>query len=162
MKRRCESGILIAGCHSQPGVEDTLDESSPPSHRIKCPRGDRARFDHVRISVNPPRALAVMSSAKSFEVRISSKRSDRISTLFNSSDLTISDKKAHFFLLDSINLTCSVGFPIFSANPGNPAPEPKSASRQFSTGIRQLTNMDSPKCRATISRGSSTEVRLTD
>src|ERR1700737_5340235 len=107
-------------------------------------------------------ARAVMISAKSGAGRISSNRIGKISTLFNSSDLTTSDKNAHFLLFDSIRVIFRLGQAIFSARPGNPAPAPKSASRQFSTGNKQETNMDSPKCRAKISTGSKTEVSLTD
>jgi len=49
-----------------------------------------------------------------------------------------------------------------SPRPGNPAPEPMSASRHLSTGIKLQINMDSPKWRTKISTGSTTEVKLTD
>src|SRR5260370_12030104 len=160
--RRCESGILTAGCQTQPGVDETLDVSSPPTQRAKCPRCAKAPFAQWRIAGNPPTARAVTISAKSTGVRISLKRSGITSTFSIFSDLTTSDKKAHFFLFDSISLIWSVGATIFRANPGNPAPEPKSAIRQFFTGIRQLMNIDSPKCPSTVSTGSTIEVKLTD
>src|SRR5712671_5398621 len=160
--RRCESGILTAGCHIQSGVDETLDVSSPPSQRARCPRCAKAPLVQWRISRKPPTARAVTISAKSPEAWISLKRIGITSTSFISNDLATSDKKAHFFLFDSISLIRTVGATIFRANPGNPAPEPKSASRQFFTGIRQLMNIDSPKGRATISTESTTEVKLTD
>src|ERR1700687_4417005 len=107
-------------------------------------------------------ARAVMISAKSGAGRISSNRIGKISTLFNSSHLTTSDKNAHFLLFDSIRVICRLEQPIFSARRGTPAPAPKWGSRQFSTGNKQETNMDSPKCRAKSSTGSTTDVKLTD
>jgi len=160
--RRWDSGILTVGFQIQPGVEETFVESSPPSHNITCPRRARADLAQRRMSGNPPRARAVTISAKPGETRISSNRIGITSTFSNSSNLTTSDRNAHFFLLDSINTRCSSGHAIFSPRPGNPAPEPKSASRQFPTGIEQQINMDSPKWRDKISIGSTTEVKLTD
>src|ERR1700704_4609841 len=160
--RRWDSGILTAGFQIQPGVEETLVESSPPSHSITCPRRARAVFAQRRMSGNPPTARAVTSSAKSGATRASSNRTGITSTFSNSSALTTSDRNAHFFLLDSINVRRSSGHAIFSARPGNPAPEPMSASRHLSTGIKLQINMDSPKWRAKISAGSTTEVKLTE
>src|SRR6266403_5376844 len=162
INRRWDSGILTASFQIQPGVEETFVESSPPSHSITCPRRARAVFAQRRMPENPPTARAVITSAKSGETRASPNRIGITSTFSNSSALTTSDRNAHFFLLDSINVRRSSGHAIFTARPGNPAPEPMSASRHFSTGIKQQINMDSPKWRAKISTGSTTEVKLTD
>src|ERR1700680_2538195 len=107
--RRWESGILTAGCHSQPEIEESLDTSSPPSQRTTCPRCARDNFAHRRILEKSPKARAVTISTKSVELRISSNRKGNTSTFFISSALTTSDKKAHFFLFDSTSVTRRVG-----------------------------------------------------
>ena len=162
MNRRCESGICTAGCQVHPEVLAILVESSDPTHRTRCPRRARAPVDQRRSCLNSPTARQVMTSARMDSGRICSNRSQRISTSVNFKDLTTSLKNAHFFLLDSINVTFVSGLAILIARPGKPAPVPMSTSRQFFMGNIFEAYMDSPKWRPTMSIESVIAVKLID
>src|SRR5580692_1471652 len=154
--------MWTAGCQVQPGVRAIRVESSDPTQKTRCSRRASACEDHRRSCLNSPTARDVMMFAKTVSGRICSNLSGLISTSVNCRLLTISDKNAHFFLLESIKVRFNVGTAILRARPGKPAPVPMSTSRQFSTGSNFETYMDSPKWRATISIGSVIDVRLTD
>ena len=107
--RRCDSGIRTGGSHAQPGVLDILMESCSPTHSATCPLGGMTRLAQPKKRSQPPIARAVNSSFDRGGIRRSSNLPCDISTGEMPSFLTTSDKNAHFFWLDSTNVTLTLG-----------------------------------------------------
>ena len=129
--RLCDSGILIAGRHSQACVADTLcSHLRAPAKESHLPRGARYARPTQKFTKTSERSGGDHISKVRFTNFIESlsatpgHRPTRVC-------VNNLGQKRTLLLIDSINATFIAGIRILSARPGNPAPAPTSASRQF-------------------------------
>src|SRR5258706_1074688 len=160
-RKRCkECGIDTGSRQPHPRIFLISSTSRPPVHKttwLAATRSDPAQFRNLS---NSPNALeqtkftGVISSPSS-SYRLTSTRVSVIA-----SSRTTSAKKVAFFTLDSIKKTCNSGQITFNAKPGNPPPDPTSASRPPCSGTATAAYIDSQKCLYNISKGSRIAVIL--
>src|SRR5271165_2775410 len=145
MYLRKDWGTAIGSCHSHWADLRTSSKSRPPIQSTTRLADNSSEAAQSRNEPNSPsaREQTYSSGAKSSE----SSSYRLISTLvFSSSSSRItSARNVPFFILDSTSNSSKSGFRIFIGIPGNPAPEPMSASRPELSGTAIAPNMDSQK-----------------
>jgi len=152
--RRSLFGTDIGERHAIEESLCNLTASSWPSHRTSSPLDAKLFCAHSMRSRYPPRARAVMKSKSRPESPRSSNRLRTTSTPSRFNSRRHSERKEAFFAFDSISTKSREGTRIFKGSPGNPGPEPTSASRPFRIGRTEAANILSPKWKRKISSGS--------
>ncbi|GEM_PF-6495139 len=140
-----DCGIGIGSFHSHNLDLRASSRSRPPIHSATCFALTCGEAAHSKKRPNSPTALEQTVSSGATSSPSSSYRlmSTRVSLSPNSR--ATSARKVPFLIFDSTSTNSNSGRAILSGTPGNPAPEPMSASRPLSTGIAPAPNMDSQK-----------------
>jgi len=158
--RLLESGMPIGSSHAQLRSKQMLSTLALPVHKTNLPVSFNLSFAQFSKPDPETTAREVTTSSECSSIKHFSNLHLKTSTPLIPSRLTTSDRNAAFLPFDSMSATLNSGRMIFSANPGNPAPDPTSASRPFSTATAFAANMDSPKCLSRITRTPVIPVRL--